>query len=154
MIYFTSYLFQGSKKQVVEAHKFVLALGSDVFKAQFYGSLKGEEEIKTNWNYKDFKLFISIFYGEVNLKGKRLQSLCGLFQISDYYNISQIKTAIIKIIKSTHWQLSDKEITEAAFIAQANDGFHSELSRALYDRILEHCGTDHSGIENWFSQER
>merc|ERR1712048_1168147 len=52
------------------------------------------------------------------------------------------------------WQLSDKEITEAAFIAQANDGFHSELSRALYDRILEHCGTDHSGIENWFSQER
>ena len=140
--------------QVVEAHKFVLALGSDVFKAQFYGSLRGEEEIETDWNFKDFKLFISTFYGKVNLRGKSLQRLCGLFHISDYYNVSEIKTTIIKIIKSENCPLTDKEIIEAAFIAQAHDDLNSELSRPLYDRILEHCGTTHSGIENLFNKER
>ena len=82
IIYLTLFqllIIQGSKKQVVEAHKFVLALGSDVFRAQFFGSLKGEDEIKTDWNYRDFKFFISTFYGVVNLKGKSLQSMCGLW---------------------------------------------------------------------------
>ena len=132
----------------------MLALGSDVFKAQFYGSLKGEEEIKTDWNFKDFKFFISTFYGKVNLRGKSLQKLCGLFHISDYYNVSEMKTTIIKIIKSKNFLSSDKEIIEAAFIAQANDDLNSELSRPLYDRILEYCGTAHSEIENLFNKER
>ena len=131
----------------------MLALGSDVFRAQFFGSLKGEDEIETDWNYRDFKFFISTFYGVVNLKGKSLQSMCGLFHISDYYNVSEIKTAILKIIKSSNYQLSDKEIIEAAFFAQAR-GFLPELSRPLYDRILDHCGTDHSGIEKMFNQQR
>ena len=131
----------------------MLAHGSDVFRVQFYGSLKGEDEIKTDWNYKDYKLFISTFYGEVNLKGKSLQSLCGLFHLSDYYNVSEIKTAILKIIKSSSIQLSDKEITQAAFIAQTK-GFLPDLFRPLFDRILERCGTDHSGIEKFFNLQR
>ena len=136
------------------AHKFVLALGSDVFRTQFYGSLQGEEELQTDWNYKDFKLFIRTFYGEVNLMGKDLQSLCGLFHISDYYNVSEIKPAVIKTIKSSKYILSDEEITVAAFIAQANEGCHSELSRSLYDRIFKRCGTEHSDIEKLFKKER
>ena len=74
---------KGSKNQVVEAHKFVLALRSDVFRAQFYGSLKSEEEeVKTDWNYKDFKFFISTFYDQVDLRKRSLQSLSGLFHHS------------------------------------------------------------------------
>ena len=131
----------------------MLATGSDVFRVQFYGSLKGEDVIKTDWNYKDFKFFISTFYGEVNLKGKSLQSLCGLFHMSDYYNVPEIKTAILKIITSSSFQLSDQEITEAAFIALTK-GFLPELFRPLVDRILERCGTQHSGIEKFFNQQR
>ena len=131
----------------------MLALGSDVFRAQFYGSLKGEDIIKTDWNYKDFKFFISTFYGEVSLKGKSIQTLCGLFHLSDYYNVPEIKTAILKIIKSSSYKLSDEEVTDAASLAQTF-GLHPELSRPVYDRILEHCGTNHSDIEKLFNQQR
>ena len=146
---------KGSKNQVVEAHKFVLALRSDVFRAQFYGSLKSEEEeVKTDWNYKDFKFFISTFYDQVDLRKRSLQSLSGLFHLSDYYNVPEIKNAILKIIKSKSGHLSEEEVAEAAFYARANDVIHPDLSRPLYDQVLGQCGTDHSGIEKFFNQHR
>jgi len=131
----------------------VLAVGSEVFRVQFFGNLKGEDVIKTNWNYKDFKFFISTFYSQVSLKGKSLQSLCELFLMSDYYNVPEIKTAILQIIKSSSYMSSDQEVTDAALIARTS-GLLPELSRLLYDRILEKCGTKHSDIEKFFNQQR
>ena len=88
----------------------MLALRSEVFRAQFYGSLRSEDEVKTDWNYKDFKLFIRSFYDQVDLKKRSLQSLSGLFHLSDYYNVPDIKTAILKIIKLRSAQPSEKEV--------------------------------------------
>ena len=85
---------QLAERQEIEAHKFVLALVSDVFRAQFYGGLQtkpGEEiEIK-DWSYYDFKIFVRSFYTKVNLKNFNIQTLCELYYLGDYYNVSEMK---------------------------------------------------------------
>ena len=85
---------QPAERQEIEAHRFVLALSSEIFRAQFYGGLKvkpGEEIEILDWSFYAFKIFVKSFYTEVNLEKYNIMTLCELYYIGDYYNVSELK---------------------------------------------------------------
>ena len=145
---------QDSNRKEILAHKFVLALGSEVFKAQFFGGLtKQESEIENgHWNFKDFQIFINSFYGLVNLAECSLGSLCELYYISDYYAVNKLMTATLILIKEA--RSCAQEISEAAVIAHTIKNLHPALSQALVRKVVFHCGTDPENIKKFFNQHR
>ena len=84
----------------VFAHKFVLSLGSDVFKTQFFGPMKETTfDIHiVDANPDVFSLFISSFYEDVNISDKSVTYLIELFYISEKYDVTEVKEAVIETL--------------------------------------------------------
>ena len=69
-------------------------MGSEIFRAQFYGRLpdKSGQKIEIeDWSFYDFKIFIQCFYTDVNLENYSIMTLCELYYIGDYYNVPEMK---------------------------------------------------------------
>ena len=79
---------------MIGAHKFILALGSPVFKMQFYGHLR--EDARRVIRIVDsspevFRVFIKCFYEDVDLTQLNINFLCDLYYLGDKYCVEELK---------------------------------------------------------------
>jgi hypothetical protein len=154
---------QPAERQEIEAHRFVLALGSEIFRLQFYGGLPdnpGKEIEIQDWSFYDFKIFINSFYTEVNLENSNIMTLCELYYIGDFYNVSELKTKVIETLSAPEKDVMYEELLgiDLAIIAHTNTGIYPDLSDVLYKKvryIIEYsCGRQTENIENFFNEHR
>jgi len=144
---------QDSKRREIEAHKIILALGSEVFRAQFFGSISQSDQVEIEqWSYKSFKIFIDTFYNSVNLGKYRMRILSDLYCLSDYYSVPELQTASMNVLRKASF--SNQDIAEAAHIATVAKDPYPALAEALFERVLSTCGTDPERIKRFLGQHR
>ena len=83
---------------IVGAHKFILALGSPVFKRQFYGYFEEAQisDKRTVIKILDsspqvFRVFIKYFNEEIDISQMDIKFLCNLYYLGDKYFIEELK---------------------------------------------------------------
>ena len=83
---------------IIGAHKFILALGSPVFKMQFYGHFKEKDDQRVirivDSSPEVFRVFIKCFYEEVDISQLNIKFLCDLYYLGDKYNIEDLKVKL------------------------------------------------------------
>ena len=81
---------ESESKQVIPAHKFILAIGSPVFEAMFYGELaetKDTIELPDCDNESLLELFRYVYSDEVNLSGSNVM---GVFYLAKKYMVPSL----------------------------------------------------------------
>jgi len=120
----------------IRAHKFILALASDVFKNGFYGGLAGDSIIEVKDVTKEsFGAMIDFIYNkETDLTTYDFENLCTLYYLADKYNISVLKEETLKAIRRK--EISPKNILDVGFLADKHS-IHEELVELLYEAAAE-----------------
>ena len=116
---------------VVEAHKFVLAMGSPVFMKQFYGLLKETDEMVSvkETNKESFAVMIDFLYGkEIDLKTKNVEELFDVANVAEKYHINSLMDAVKKVVED--YPLKEDNVVVCASLALQYDQFEAP-SRAL-----------------------
>jgi len=107
------------KKSELLAHKLVLAFGSEVFMAQFYGPFKEERDIipVEDSSFDAFKMLLDLMYNkEVIFENLDFQLLADLFNLANKFLLDEVKDSIVEEV-STRKMISGK-LVEAAKVAE------------------------------------
>ena len=118
--------------QELPAHKFVLAVGSEVFMAQFYGTLK--ENIDAipieDSSHSAFKLLLDILYNKkFSVKGVELKLMAELCYLTDKYLMVKVQDILVEEISSR--KIDSENLLEVAKVAEEH--LHMEkFSSSLY----------------------
>ena len=108
----------------VKAHKLIMAMGSPVFKKQFYGELK---EIKDEIVIKDttrnaFAAMVNTFYGkEVKWKTKTAEEIFEIVNMAEKYQLEVLMKDIEEALKE--YPINEGDVVEIANIAEAYSKF-------------------------------
>ena len=89
----------GESKQVIPAHKFILAIGSPVFEAMFYGELaetKDTIELPDCDNESLLELFRYIYSDDVNLSGSNVM---GVLYLAKKYMVPSLTDKCVEYLK-------------------------------------------------------
>eukprot|EP00092_Neocalanus_flemingeri_P061876 GFUD01074549.1.p1 GENE.GFUD01074549.1~~GFUD01074549.1.p1 ORF type:complete len:241 (+),score=49.89 GFUD01074549.1:56-724(+) len=108
------------------AHKLILAIGSEVFMAQFYGTLKEEREIIAveDSSFDAFKTLLEVLYNKkVSLQEKSFLFPAELFYLADKFLMDKLQDFIIKEVSTR--KITSEELLEAASVAEN----HKQLER-------------------------
>ena len=165
-------------KQVIQAHKFVLSIGSPVFEAMFYGELaETRDSIELpDCEYESLlELFRFMYCDEVNLNGSNVM---GVLYLAKKYMVPSLADKCSKYLKNhldssnvfiilqsaqryeeenlvnRCWEVIDEE-TEAVV---KSDGF-ATLERPLLEALVERDTLDISevklfkGVDEWATKE-
>jgi len=133
------FLFNEEEKSVkieIKAHKFVLALASDVFGREFYGSMKeGQDDVDiVDASPEVFQAMIDFVYNkQPDLNKYDLRFLSLLYYLGDKYNIVDLRDKIIVTISSKQ-EITNENVIEVALLAEENS-VHEKLSETLYDVV-------------------
>ena len=90
---------ESESKQVISAHKFILAIGSPVFEAMFYGELaetKDTIELPDCDNESLLELFRYVYSDEVNLSGSNVM---GVFYLAKKYMVPSLTDKCMEYLK-------------------------------------------------------
>jgi hypothetical protein len=89
----------GPERQPVRAHKFALAISSDVFKRMFYSNFRTENEIKINdINIAVFKIMLNhIYHREFVVNAENINDV---FYAADKYNLTALKKVCSQFVSS------------------------------------------------------
>ena len=90
---------ESESKQVIPAHKFILAIGSPVFEAMFYGELaetKDTIELPDCDNESLLELFRYMYSDEVNLSGSNVM---GLLYLAEKYMVPSLTDKCMEYLK-------------------------------------------------------
>jgi len=116
----------------INAHRFILALASDVFKRGFYGSMtdNGSIEIK-DVSKESFEAMIDYIYNKKNyLEIYDLDTLCSLYYLGDKYNINKL---IRESLEAIRWKdISTKNVLNVGLLADRYS-VYEELAETLYE---------------------
>ena len=133
---------KGNSHQI-KCHKFVLSLASSVFKLQFYGSLKAEdnETIKIiDAFYDTFKDFIHFIYNEEPFEKfltigtcEDLRNCLELYYLGEKYQIDALKSYLYLVICNN---ISINSTNVIQFLKEIEE--HSQFQK-LYAIIMELC---------------
>ena len=120
----------------VRAHKFILALASDVFKNGFYGGFKDDDSIDITDVRKDvFEAMISFIYGEkTNLSIYDFDMLYSIYYLADKYNITALEEEILEVIKSK--EISVESVIDVGVLALQH-AVHAKLAEAIYEACAQ-----------------
>jgi len=121
----------------VNAHKLILALVSDVFEREFYGTL-AKKEVESVIDIEDaqqevFIVMVDFIYNkqpDVSMHG--LPFLGNLFYLAEKYNISALLNEIIKVISRK--QICDESVLDIATVAE-DYVFLEQFSETLYESV-------------------
>jgi len=108
----------GDKTEVL-AHKFVLALGSEVFMAQFYGSMKEKKDVIPieDSSVEAFRIFLDIVYNKrISLDCFDFKLQAELFYLGEKYRLNHLQESILKAISDR--KMISGNLLEAAKVAQ------------------------------------
>jgi len=123
----------------IPAHKTIMALGSEVFRRQFYGRIKEESsEVRIRDAQPEvFSLFVKCFYEDVDISLLDIKSLAELFYLADKYDIDELKEAIVENLEGQADNDDDPLIAvEAALLGMSYDVF-PQLSEALFKKSVK-----------------
>ena len=90
---------KSESKQVIPAHKFILAIGSPVFEAMFYGELaetKDTIELPDCDNDSLLELFRYMYSDEVNLSGSNVM---GVLYLAKKYIVPSLTNKCVEYLK-------------------------------------------------------
>ena len=116
--------------QEIRAHKFILALVSDVFQKEFYGGLKedGSVEIK-DVSKESFEAMINFIYNmKTDLINYNFEILCSLYYLGDKYNIIALKKEALLTISNK--SIPASEVLGVGVLADLYS-VHEELAETL-----------------------
>jgi len=96
-------------KKEIKANKTILALASEVFKTQFFGSIPAEAVVPVkDSNAEAFSIFLEILYNEkIQLKDMNPMLLGDLFYLAEKYQVDAIKCAIVEDINLRQIEIED-----------------------------------------------
>jgi len=118
----------------VRAHKFILALVSDVFRSGFYGGIPDNGSIKIKDVTKEsFEAMIDFIYDkkpDVSISFYEWDILCSLYYLGDKYNIKILMEESLKAILSK--EITAENVVNVGLLAEQNS-VHEELAETLYD---------------------
>jgi len=123
---------EGDVTKEVKAHKMILALVSDVFTKEFFGSLK---EDKDDIDIKDatqevYQAMIDFIYNkQVELGEYDLPFISQLYNLAEKYNVKDLRREIIASIPKHI--MTDENVLDVAILAEENI-HHKPLSEELY----------------------
>ena len=123
---------KGSSTKELKAHKLILALISDVFEREFYGSMKdGKDDIDIKDASHDvFQAMIDFIYNKhSDLKVYDLTFLSQLYYLGEKYNIEDLRNRIIAAIPE--FKILDENVLDVAILAEEYI-LHEPLMEALY----------------------
>jgi len=123
---------EGGVEEEVRAHKLILAIASDVFKRQFFGSMQTENLINILDSNKDvFQTMIDYVYNKkIEFLDYGLDFLSHLYHLADKYDIEELRREIIASIPGH--EITIQNVIYVAILAEENT-HHQPLSGALYD---------------------
>eukprot|EP00092_Neocalanus_flemingeri_P030009 GFUD01032579.1.p1 GENE.GFUD01032579.1~~GFUD01032579.1.p1 ORF type:complete len:340 (-),score=86.10 GFUD01032579.1:135-1091(-) len=147
------------------AHKLVLACGSTVFMAQFYGPI---QEKKDSIPVEDstigtFKIFLDVLYNKkVSLESMDYQLLGELFYLANKHYLDTLKDAIVQEVSAR--KLVSGQVLEVAKVAE-NHAHLEKFANALFqicssfvkdnpEATLEMCNNEEVGEENSMTLHR
>jgi len=128
----------------INAHRFILALVSDVFKKGFYGGITddGTIEIK-DVSKESFEAMIEYIYNKKDdLKIYPLDILCSLYFLGDKYNISKLGTDSLEAIRRK--DISTKNVLAVGLLADQYS-VYEELAETLYATAARGLSTIFNG---------
>jgi len=117
--------------QEIKAHKFILALVSDVFRNGFYGGMPDDGIIKIKDVTKEsFEAMIDFIYDKkVDVSIYEWNILCSLYYLGDKYNIKILMKESLKAILSK--EITAENVVSVGLLADQNS-VHKELADTLY----------------------
>eukprot|EP00092_Neocalanus_flemingeri_P025680 GFUD01027841.1.p1 GENE.GFUD01027841.1~~GFUD01027841.1.p1 ORF type:complete len:284 (+),score=64.03 GFUD01027841.1:59-853(+) len=108
------------------AHKLILAFGSEVFMAQFYGTLKEKRDIIAvdDSSFDAFKTLLDLMYNKkVTLKEMSFMFLAELFYLAHKFLMDKLQDFIINEVYTR--KITSEQLLEAATVAEN----HKQLGR-------------------------
>jgi len=124
-----------SKKEI-KANKVILALASEVFKTQFFGSIPAGTVVPVeDSNAEAFGIFIDILYNvKIELKDLHPILLGDLFYLAEKYQVVSVKVAIVEDVKLR--QIEIKDILEILKVAESRSQL-VQFADSLYKLCLK-----------------
>jgi len=125
---------EGGIIKEVKAHKMILALVSDVFAKEFFGSMK---EDKDDIDIKDasqevFQAMVNFIYNkQVDMGEFDLTFKCQLYNLAEKYNVKDLRRKIIASIPKHDNDITEENVLDVAILAEENI-HHKPLSEELY----------------------
>jgi len=142
----------GEKSELL-AHKLVLAFGSEVFMAQFYGPFKEERDTipVEDSSFDAFKMLLDLLYNKkVIFENLDFQLLGDLFNLANKFLLDEIKDSIIQEISSR--KMVSEKLLEAATVAE--DQAHMErFSEALSEVCVKFVKENIQSVFKIFDSE-
>jgi len=126
----------GEKSELL-AHKFVLAVGCDVFMAQFYGPHWENRDtiLVQDSSYDAFKILVDLLYNKkVSFENLSFSLLIELFYLADKFILDKMKDVIIHEVSSR--KLVSGKLLEAATVAQ-DKVYLESFSEALFKACVK-----------------
>eukprot|EP00092_Neocalanus_flemingeri_P018914 GFUD01020486.1.p1 GENE.GFUD01020486.1~~GFUD01020486.1.p1 ORF type:complete len:272 (+),score=62.46 GFUD01020486.1:53-868(+) len=124
---------EGGSVKEIKAHKVILAIPSDVFYREFYGSMKEKEDTIdiTDASHDVFQAMIEFIYNKQhNWKDFALSFLASLYYLAEKYNIKDLKDEIMASIPEH--EVSLENVLDIAILAE-DSILHKPVSDALYE---------------------
>jgi len=105
----------------LDAHKLILACGSEVFMTQFFGLIREECDVipVEDASYDAFKVFLDLLYNKsVPVRQASFKILAELYYLADKYLMEEMKEMIILEVSSR--KMISRHLIEAAKVAEEN----------------------------------
>eukprot|EP00092_Neocalanus_flemingeri_P017120 GFUD01018515.1.p1 GENE.GFUD01018515.1~~GFUD01018515.1.p1 ORF type:complete len:285 (-),score=57.88 GFUD01018515.1:89-943(-) len=119
----------------IQAHKYVLALASPVFKKQFFGDAKETKDLipVPETTEESFKTMIDFTYGkEIDWKKMTIEELFNVANMAKKYLIDTLMKEIQKVFEEVH--ITEENVVTVAATAEAFDQFQD-----ISDTLVLHC---------------
>jgi len=116
--------------QEIRAHKFILALVSDVFHKEFYGGLGDDGSVEIKDASRDsFEAMINFIYNvKTDMNNYNFEILCSLYYLADKYNINALKKEALSSISNK--SIPASEALSVGVLADVHS-VHEELAETL-----------------------
>jgi len=123
-------------KKEIKANKTILALASEVFKTQFFGSIPAEEPVPVkDSNAEAFGIFLDILYNEkIQLKDMNPMLLGDLYYLAEKYQVDEIKVAILEDINLR--QVTIEDVIEVLTVVESKSQL-VQFTESLYKLCLK-----------------
>eukprot|EP00092_Neocalanus_flemingeri_P037485 GFUD01040817.1.p1 GENE.GFUD01040817.1~~GFUD01040817.1.p1 ORF type:complete len:280 (-),score=44.44 GFUD01040817.1:15-854(-) len=124
---------QGNIVKEVRAHRLILAIASDAFKREFYGSMKeaeGEDVIVKDASQPVFQAMVDFIYNkQTALRVYELDFLASLYYLAEKFDLQDLKQGILAAIPEH--EVTNENVLGVAILAE-DSILHPPLSEALY----------------------
>eukprot|EP00092_Neocalanus_flemingeri_P037483 GFUD01040815.1.p1 GENE.GFUD01040815.1~~GFUD01040815.1.p1 ORF type:complete len:272 (-),score=42.78 GFUD01040815.1:28-843(-) len=127
-----TFFFKGEDNIVkeVKAHKLILSMASDVFKREFYGTMKEEDVVIKDASQQVFQAMIEFIYNKRTALGDlELSFLASLYYLAEKYDLEELKEGILATIPEH--EVNNENVLDVAILAEESI-LHQPFSDALY----------------------